>query len=355
MKWLIIILCLLLGGCSTISGWRDKAALKAGYTSKAHVESLIEQVKKENADKLAANDKLTADAQASFESTLGDKAQFASNSLYAADLAYLLCPNPDRTHRIMDNKVNEARVVLPPPTVEAMAAQNAEIKRLLDETQTSLEQLKAAHQSALQEAAQVKERAVKAENDLATAKQARVTLEAEEARQLAAKQAELNKANDDVIAAEHKRGDDADARHALMTKLSLGAGLLAALCVAGAIWSPVFKPQFGIAGFVFGASTVGIWYLTPVLLLSGAGIAGFGIAIWAALNHHTSTKTTTALVNAVQDVKEKMPEVYASTIKPVLTDWTTKYTKAPDGTTMKVEDRAVTANIDSTLTSSNRV
>lgn len=354
MTRFLLIFVLLFSGCSTISGWRDAAALKAGYTSKARAEQAVEKVRLDYAAKQAANDKLVAATQEAFTKGLTDRIAFAADQLYGADLAFLLTPHPDRTHLVMDNKVNEARAVLGPPSVAAMVAQNAEIKKLLDETQTSLAQLQATHDTTLKEAAQVKERAAQAEADLAAAKQAKLDLVAAETAALAAKQADLNAANDKVIASEHARGDDATARHALMTRLSMGAGLLAALCLAGAIWSPVFKTQFGLASVTLGVATVGIWYLTPIVTLSIVGAGVLGVAIWAAKNQHTSTKTTTALVNAVQDIKEKAPEVYDATVKPALTAWTTKYAKV-NGATVAVPDKAVTANIDAQLVAGNRV
>lgn len=355
MKSFLAILCLvLLSGCSTISGWRDAAALKAGYTSKARAESLLGQVKKEADAKLAAKDRDIADKQAEWARQVDVTQLFVAGRLYRIDLTYQLTPHPDRSHTIMDNNANEARAVLPPPPVQDMIEANVEIKRQLDETKTSLEQLKTEHEATLKQAAMVRAQAEKAETELAAAKIARTELQLANDKAVAAKQVALDKVNDSVITAERARGDDATARHALMTKLSMGAGLLAALCLAGAIWSPVFKTQFGLASVTLGVAAVGIWYLTPLVVLSIVGTGVLGVAAWAALNHNTSTKTTAALVNAVQDVKEKAPEVYAASVKPALEDWTTKYTKV-DGQTVAVPDKAVTKTIDAQLVTSNRV
>lgn len=347
---------LILSGCSLISQYRDAAALKVGYQRKVVAESLVEQVKKEFDAKLAANAADQETKQAAATNGLKDEIQSAANSLYAAHLAAILNPHPDRTHLVVDNKVTEAQAALKvPPTIEAMTAANAEIKRLLDETQTSLEQLKAEHEKDMGEAKQVADRATKAEQDLAAAKQAKIDIEKAKAAELAIKQADLDKVNNAVIAAEHARGDDAKARQATLEKLSWAAGVLAALCFAGAVFSPICKMELGAFGAIMAVGAVGIWYLTPVVVLVIV-LAVVAVIIGKMVySHNVANKTNTALVNAVQDVKDKAPEVYAATVKPALTAWTTKYAKDATGATVAVPDASVTANIDAHLVAANRV
>lgn len=346
---LLLVAILFSSGCALVSGYRDAAILKAGYQRKAVAESVIEQVKHEYADKLTANQRQIELAQETFTKGLTGEIQAAANSLYAAHLAAILNAHPDRTHLVVDNKVVEAQTALKvPPTIEAMAAANIEIKRLLDETLTSLDQLKAEHEKDLGEAKQVADRATKAETDLAAAKQAKLDIEAAKATALAAKQADLDKANNEVIAGEHARGDDAKARQAMLTKMSMGAGLLAALCLAGAIWSPVFKTQFGLAAAVLGVAAVGIWYLTPVVVLCIVGGGVLAVAGWAAFSHNKEHAAATDTYRAIQRVKENAPEAYAAAVKPELDEAATKYV-TKDGVVTKVPDPARVAFIDARL------
>lgn len=343
----LISLVLLVSLCSCVS-WRDAAALKAGYQRKAVAESIIERVKQEYAVKLATNQHQIELAQETFVKGLKDNAQFAADRLYGADFTFQTLLRPDRAHIIMDNKVNEARAVLPSPSVAAMAKENAEVKRLLDETLTSLDQLKTEHDKAVADAKVVTDRAVKAEVDLAAAKQAKLDIEAAKARELEAKQNELNKANNAVIDAEHARGDDAKAKQALMTKLSVGCGLLAAACIAGAIFSPLLKLQFAAAGVIFGVAAVGIWYLTPLIVGGIAVTMVLGVVGWAALNHNKEAGVSTDLMRAIQRIKENAPEAYAIAVKPELDEANTKYV-TKDGIITKVPDDKRVAFIDARL------
>lgn len=346
-----IIICLLLmalSGCATVSAWKDAAALKAGYVQKTKAEAELDKTKAEYDAKLATQEKTISEANDKAFQFMMDKMQVGGNLLYGADFAFSLHPRPDRTHIIMDNKVNEARVLMPPPTVGAMMEQNTEVKKHLDETLTSLEDLKVAHELTLGQVTQLNDAAAQAQAELVRAKQEKLDLEAAKARELAAKQADLNKANDSVIAAEHERGNDAKARQVLLTKLSMAAGLLSVICMAGAIWSPVFKHQFGIAAAILAVAAVGIWYLTPLVVLAIVGTGILAVVRHAALKHNDERSTNTDLIRAVQRIKEKSPDVFNQVIKPELDEANTKYVKK-DGEIVKVADPARIAFIDKRL------
>lgn len=357
-KRIFWIVCLLafLPGCATISGWRDAAALKAGYTSKAKAELELSQVKSSFDVKLTTSENNIKLANEKVIQGLMDKLQNGGDLLYGADFAnWVSVVKPDRTRIIMDNKINETRVLMPPPTVKAMAAQNENVRKQLDETLTSLDELKMEHQKTIDEMKVISDKEKQSEVDLANAKQIKRDLEKQKSNAILAKENALQEISNQVIAQEHERGDNAKARQATLEKMSLYAGLFSVLCFAGAIYLPIYKAQIGILGIIVGMAAVGIWYITPLICGITALVIITGILGWMIYNHNIATKTNTALVNAVQDVKEKAPEIYTTTIKPALTAWTTTYTKDSTGATITIPDKSVTANIDSHLVASNRV
>lgn len=344
----LVAFSVLLSSCTTLTGYRDAAILKAGYQRKDAAEQAIVTIRREYEAKLSDQDRRIVEAQERAVKSILDQMAFISGRLYRADFAFSLHLNPDRTHVVMDNNVREAQVVAGAPTVEDIMIANTEIKRQLNETLTSMEALRIEHEATLKTAAQEVEKAAQAERDLAAAKQAKTDLEAEKTRALNAKQSDLDKANNAVIAAEHERGDDTKARQALLTKLSIGAGLIGAACVMGAIFLPLVKWQFGLAGAAFGVAAVGIWYLTPLVILCIVGGAALLAALWAALSHHKEANVATDTYRALQRIKENEPDVYAASVKPELEEANMKYVTM-NGVVTKEPDPKRAAFIDARL------
>lgn len=350
----ILCLSLCLSSCSTISTWRDTALLKAGYTQKVKAETILEQTKKEYEQKLAAKDADISLKTNEFIKGFKDNEQFAADRLYGADFAYSLNLKPDRTHSVMDNKINEARVVLPPPSVAAMAKENEDVKKQLNETLTSLQDLQKAHDEALVEAKLTSDKAKAAETELAKAKQDKIDLAQQKTKALDDAQIKLDQANNKVIAGEHARGDDAKAIQASKEKLSWGAGILAALCIAGALWSPVMKDKFAIGAGVFGVAAVGIWYLTPIVVLSIVGGLGIVLVVWIVSQHSRDNKAAVSTYSALQEIKTKSKDLWDKDIAPTLESWQTKYVKGADGKITTIPDPTIAAHIDQTLTQTNQ-
>ena len=351
--FLLVLALGLLSGCQTISNWKDAAALKAGYTSKVRAEQVLEQTKKDYDSKLAAKDGDIKVKQDLFIQSWINKDQMASDRLYGADFAFQLHPKPDRTHIIMDNRINEARVVLPPASVAAMAIENERVKRELDETRTSMAELQKNHDLAIEEAKLANNISEKAKADLNQAKLDKEKIEKDKNIAIAKTQEALDKANNEVIANEHKRGDDAKAIQAGKEKLSLGAGLLAALCLAGAIWSPIMKDKFGMAAGVLAVASVGVWYLTPILVFSIFGLGSLIIIGWVVFEHNKDNKAAVATYSALEEIKNNSKEVWDTSIAPKLSEWQSKYV-VKDGKVITIPDPSIALNIDKKLAQTNQ-
>lgn len=349
----MVIVSLLLSGCQTITNWKEAMALKAGYTSKDRAEQVLEQTKKDYDSKLAAKDGDIKIKQEAFFKTWTDKDQFASDKLYGADFAYQLHPKPDRTHIIMNNRINEARVVLPPASVEAMALENERVKRELDETRTSMAELQKNHDLAIEEAKLANSVSEKAKADLNQAKLDKEKIEKDKIAAVTEAQEELTKANNKVIDGERKRGDDAKAIQAGKEKLSLGAGILAALCLAGAIFSPIMKDKFGMAAGVLAVASVGVWYLTPTIVFSIFGLGSLIIIGWVVYEHNKDNKAAIATYSALEEIKNSSKEVWEANIAPTLTQWQSKYV-VKDGKIVTIPDPSIALNIDKKLAETNQ-
>lgn len=350
LKYLLLICLLFLSGCQS---FRDNLALKAGYTNKTKADGILEQTKKEYEGKLADKDKDIQIKQTDFVKGLQSNAQFSADRLYGASLGYLFNQNKDRNAKVVNDRVEEARTTLPPPTVAAMAKENEQIVKDLDEARTSLADLQKSHDAKIIEANQLTKDVADKAAALEKAKQDKIAIEADEKVKLDAAQTKVNQANDTIITGEKARANDAVAIQATKTKLSLGAGALAALCIAGAIWSPVMKDKFAIAAAILGVAAVGIWYLTPLVVLIIVGVSAAALTAWAVFNHNKESKAAIATYSALQEIKAKSSDVWDKNIAPVLESWQTKYITHA-GTVTEVPDPTIAAHIDQKLAETNQ-
>lgn len=302
------------------------------------------------ADHVAAMGKLRAEQEAVTQRLIAAKdAQLlgAANAFFGQDYVYSTLPSPARSDLVwhaltMEGWTATGKLM---PSYETMRHIQERLQKLLDETRTSLADLQSDHAAALAQNQALADATRQFQEQLAALAAKQRETEAAHQAALGAKQAELNEVNSRLIAAEKARSDDAAARQAQLAKLSWGAGILAALCLAGAIWSPVFKQQLGLAAIVLGGAAVAIPFVTGMWLLIAIGAAGLGLIAWAVRKHHKEVTAATGVYRAVQSIKDSASDEYERVVKPKLNEWLTRY----DTAGRAVPDQAVQRHIDQRL------
>lgn len=114
---------------------------------------------------------------------------------------------------------------------------------------------------------------------------------------------------------------------------------LAALTVAGAVFSPLFKPQLVTLAAVFFLAALVLPYLTGWVVFLIASLVAACVGVWLYRQSKASEDTTGSLVSAIESFKTKNPDGWAK-LKDELKEYTTSYT--PDG---KQPDSRILAKI----------
>ncbi len=275
----------------------------------------------------------------------------AAGALYGQQVVFQSILTPTRTDLLQRNLSQEAWSALGnvPPTPEALKAMNERLAKELDATKTSLADLQTSHAVALAQNALLAEQTKKHETEMAAATARLTAVESKAAADISAKQTELLATQDKVIAAEKASADGAKARQAQLAKLSWGAGILAALCLAGAIWSPVAKSQLAMGAIVLGGAALAIPFVTGWIILIAVGLGLAALTGWVLVKHHKEERIGDALSLAMQDLKEKGGEL-AATVESTVSDRLARYTKV-GGKLVTVPDTALQATIDAKLAS----
>lgn len=347
MKAIVLISVMLalfgLTGCSTLQNMLYKE-----YTKKSDAEKQISDLKeKHRAD---IDDRIKA-VQTGLEKTIqaqDNQIQAGANKLYGANEAFKYYTNPTRLDLIINHRVTEAQAALgKQPTYQAIKEENERLKDELDEKKTSLEKLKANHTDALAKNTELSEATARAKKEVEDLKAAWIEAERKYISNAESLQAKLNSANDAIISLEGQRADDKAAVERMKTKLMIGCGIVAALCVLATIYSPVGKSSLAMAAVVFGGAAAAIPYIEGWMILVAAVVI---IAIISAIflyRHYVADKTTDNLINHIQDLKEDpiIPDDLKAHIKDSLSKWNSKYTEGKN----TIEDISVEKYIKSKL------
>ncbi len=313
---------------------KEIAALRADYAGK--MTALQRETETTTKQLLEAKDAQIAGAAVAF---------------YGQDVVFRSILTPTRTDILSHNLSQEGWQALGrvQPTYEAMQKMNERLQKELDETKTSMADLKRSHQQAMAEN-QALAAATKAFEAKIAAIEARAT---ETEREFGAK---LDKANGELvavqsqlIAVEKARADDRAALQALKTKFSVILGIVALAAIAAAIYSPVLKQECGIFAAVCGLSSIGIWFLQPWHVAVAAGVGILGAGGWVMAKYRKEERVGDALALANQDVKEKDPQLWESTLKPAIEDRLARYRKNKAGKLVTERDPALERHIDEKL------
>lgn len=342
IRYFILLYTLLLAGCvnpltnlfvSKKAKEQEIADLKKSYEKQ--IETKVAEVNAAKDGVIASKDK---------QITAG------SNAFYAADLTFKTIKSPVRTDIVTNNYVNEGWTALGKknPDAETMVKINERLKNELDETKTSLNDLQNAHVAMITESQRLADTAIKYENQLKVLEEEAKKIKENYSKALELKQTELISLQDKIISLEKERADNRAAIQATKEKLSMIAGAIALACLAGAIWSPVFKTQFATFGGVAAIAAVGILYIEGWMILTAVGIIGVGTVLYAAYKHRSEEKLSDALVLGLQDIKSTSKDTWESTVRPFIEERLKKYIKTNKGVET-IPDKSLEAQIDKKL------
>ena len=327
MKTTVIIvlttLTLLLTGCNTI-----EAILYKNYITQAkaqdQINKLEEKHKQDVAEKVAA-------VQTGLEKTIqaqDNQLQEGANKLYGANEAFKFYTTPSRLDLIINNRVVEAQSAIgKSPTYEAIKAENQRLKDELDEKKTSLEDLIKKHNQVVAENTRLVDQANIAKKEVEVAKAEWLKTEQKYINDAKSLNDRLKEANDKIQAALKEKADNAAAIERMKTKLMIGCGAMAVLCVLGTIYSPVGKSSLAIAAATFGGAAAAIPFIQGWMILVAGLVICAIITIVILYKHHVADKTNENLINHIQDIKENpnIPDEVKNIIKNSLSSWNSKY------------------------------
>lgn len=314
----------------------DKAIATARADTEAKMAALKEQETKTLKDTIVAHT---------------TREQSASDYLFKGSLVFggLKQDSISRPTLIMGQSIQQTAAQLPPATAAAQAVAFKALQTELDETKVSAEVLRAQYDKELGVARAEGEAKAKALADLDGKLKAveleKTTVLGKALTTEQTLQAAKDKIQDKDLADKTREAENAKSVQAIKLKMSSIVGVLALLCIAGAIWSPVYKEKFGIGAVVFAVAAAAIWYVEGWMVAVAIGVAILGLVAWAAKNHYIESKAATNVYRAVESFKNTSKDEYDKLLRPHLEEWMTQYTKSGE----KVVDQAAIDHVDSVL------
>ena len=330
--------------CSSIGGYsitKREAVDNEIQAARADVEAKMLALK-EKEDKLL-RDTITAHIV---------REQAAADYLFKGSVVFggLRPELVSRPTLIMGQSIQQTAAQLPSATPTAQAAAFKALQTELDEVKMSTEALRLQYEAELGVAREEGRAKAKALEELEVKTK---TIEEEKVKVLVkAREVErtLQEKKDEIqekeLAISEKETERAKSTQAIKTKMSMILGAIALACLAGAIWSPVFKDKFGIGAAVLGFCAIAIWYIEGWMVGVAGGAVLLGIIAWAAKNHYIESKAATNVYRAVQSFKESSQEEYDKLLKPKLSEWMTVYNKK---TGKLLPDNAAIEHVDKVL------
>lgn len=326
------------------------------YESKKKVEQKLEALKVEHATKLTEEVSKISVQKGQVIFAQENQMQAAANSLYGANLAFDYYINPTRLDFIINNRVNEAVTAIDlKPTYEAIVEQTERLRNELDETKTSMEQLRLNHAQAVEENKLIAEEKTKQQALVVALEKNLRDVNDEYTKKINDTQNELNALNNTIITQERKRADEQASRERLLRNLMIVCGSLTIIFLFAAFYSPVEKKTLGLIATITGGVTIAIPFIETWMIVVAGGIILAAIIAKILYNLNISKKVNSNLVNAIQDTREAMPEVYEKTLKPSLREWNTLYVAKSNGKIEKENDSEVEKHVNQILIDNNRL
>lgn len=341
MKHLILICALLFSSCSH---------LDYTITKRSAIDAQIVAARTETQAKLDALTKQQVALLNARVDQLLATLQLSSNYLYKGSATYLTLRVPTRAEFIMGQSIAQTSLQLPAPSAATQVEVNQQLRTELDETKTTMEQLKAQYDKELNDAKTVattsQAKATEITNALTKVDADRLAAVTEGKQKGEALEDARNKAADKELADKDAELKRAESDKAMKTKVSSVLGLLALACLAGAIWSPVFKEKLGLGTAILGFASVAVWYIQPWMIAAVAGVGILALVVWAVQHHYIESRTLTNVTHAIQSVKDTAKADYDKVLAPALSSWNVLYDKA---TGEVVKDVAAIKRIDDKL------
>jgi len=348
LRILFATLCFaLIAGCSQIP-----------YTvaKRSEIDSQIEAARKQTTEQLAVISRREQDALLAKMGTLETQRQVAANHLFKGLVVGGGLKTPTRPEMVMNQSIQQTATELPPATAAAQLAALTDLRRELDEARVSADELRAQYEKELgvarAEGAARAAKVVELDTKLKEAAAEKETVLGDALTKERALQAAKDLVQDKELAIQTAKTEEAEkdverakSVQAIKVKMSAVTGGLALLCIAGCIWSPLWKQKFAVGAVVFGVATAAIWYVQPWHIAIAVGLALLGLTIWAVKNHYIESRAATNVYRGIQSIKDRSKEEYDKVVRPALETWNTVYDK--DG--KPIPDEAAIKHIDKVL------
>jgi hypothetical protein len=311
----ICLLCIIMIGCQGVG---DKAFNKLGYQKIDQANQEIQAVRKDAQDQIEANNQKIEAEKNDISNIDHEKEQNASNLLFNAEFAITTLPTPlNRTDLVVDTNIKSASAFLPPPTNDAIQNALVEVKKELNETLTTNADLTKKLQDAQIQAQILSAQQKTAQDVILTLKTSNDQIVSTTNKTVDSLQNQKDAVTKNLLSSQQQALDNADNKKALEMKLMWGTGIISVLCIAAAIWLPVFKRQSIEGAALFSFITLSIPYIQPWMLLVAGAIFLIVILGEIGFQHNTAVNAlATATNTSKQDVVKAVVSNAASTILP---------------------------------------
>lgn len=310
-------------GCSSIGGYtiaKREAIEKQIVVARAEVETKMASLKEQE-------EKLLREVIAKHVA----REQAAADYLFKGSVVYssLKLTDISRPTMVMGQSIQQTASQLPAATPEAQAIAFKALQSELDEVKTSTEALKLQYETELGKARQEGEIKAKTLVELKT-KVEQVEKERTEVLTKARTverdlQAEKDKIQDKEIAV--ARQSEADAKRSERIKMWLIGILLvaAAACGVGAAFLPIpqIKSKLIVGAAVCGGAAIALPFIEPWMVMVAVVGLMLLVAAWAIKNYKEEHTDALDTYRAINEIKQKKPEVFKETIAPTLKEWHT--------------------------------
>lgn len=260
---ILVALCAVLAGCSTVS---HTLLNVAGLQTIDSANAKIAAVQAQEAIKFA-DFEAKKEAQRKIEADVAhQQLQEASDHVYLALITYQLDPSPSNFESLMNAEDQAAATTLLPPRASTFATGITRMKAILADKDKQTQAMAAEVKVAQSKADQLASQKAAAEQQIVSIKQQEDQLKQADTQQIAQIQQAKDVATKQVLAKNEEIINNKAFTDDLKKKLTIGAGVLAVLAIAGAIFSPLLKRQFIEFAAVLGFVAVAIPYVTPQIV-----------------------------------------------------------------------------------------
>jgi hypothetical protein len=363
-KLLLLIVTLFLASCMSMPTVSRKE-LDAAYIKKSVAEAQIQALEKKHVEDLQSN--LTKQSETKEKVINGQEVQLqaGANALYSLQQASVMPYGAGLLEYMKARSLEGFTAMGKPPTIKEIVEGQARMKEYFASYQANdpvaIAKLKVEHDRLVQENGALVIVTEAAKKEVEAAKQENIKIQSKYIADTTIAHKDLDEANNKVIDkekeradAEKKRSDEAAATERLKRQLMMWAGIIAAACVVGAIYSPVFKGQLAMCAAIFGGAAAAIPFIQPWMVFTALGGGVLIIVVYGLYRHSLAEKTNTNLVNAIEDGKQN-PDAKIADVLNHISEWNTTYVKDKLGNVTTKVDASVEKYIQDKLIQSGRL